>query len=551
MDSFRNTTESIVDDAIDGLVHASGGTLQRLPRGGHARVVLRCPLDKTKVSVISGGGSGHEPLHAGLVGPGLLTAAVCGGVFASPSADAVLEAIVATTDEAGCLLIVKNYTGDTLNFGLAAERAKLLGYNVQTVTVADDVGRGRDPRPRGIAGVVFVHKVAGHFADAGGSLTDVAKAADAAARRTFSIGIARGTCHVPGSERTPRLQPGEAEVALGIHGEAGREVVKLESAAQVVGIAADSLADLVHPSVRYAVLFNNLGGLPGAEALVLFSEFAKTKVFEQVDLVMGPCTLVTALDMPGFSISLVELDPAFADALKAPVEVRVWPGFVPARTEQAHAAPAVTGLSRDKPEPSAEPLTRAVLEAICTACEGMQSELDALDAAAGDGDAGTTLAAGARALQSELDDLPLATPGPLLASVGEITARAMGGSSGALLGILCAGMSSAFDGGSSWPEALNAGVNALMKAGRTQPGDRTCVDALRPALDVLIKGGELVEATAAARRGVERTTKMKPLAGRAMYVPREVTRGVVDAGAEAVAGIFKAVAEAVAKYRNG
>ncbi|EHP73803.1 dihydroxyacetone kinase subunit DhaK, partial [Methylorubrum extorquens] len=139
MAHFINDRASLVTDAIDGLVAGSGGALARLDGYPEIRVVLRAELEPDKVAVVSGGGSGHEPAHAGFVGPGLLTAAVCGDVFASPSVDAVLAGILAVTGEAGCVLIVKNYAGDRLNFGLAAERARALGRRVETVLVADDI----------------------------------------------------------------------------------------------------------------------------------------------------------------------------------------------------------------------------------------------------------------------------------------------------------------------------------------------------------------------------------------------------------------------------
>ena len=139
MNQFVNSKENLVTEAIDGLLSASGGKLSRLDGFPHIKVVMRSDWDKSKVALISGGGSGHEPAHAGFVGKGMLTAAVCGEVFASPSVDAVLAGILAVSGEAGCLLIVKNYTGDRLNFGLAAERARAFGVKVEMVVVNDDI----------------------------------------------------------------------------------------------------------------------------------------------------------------------------------------------------------------------------------------------------------------------------------------------------------------------------------------------------------------------------------------------------------------------------
>ena len=158
---FFNQRTRLVDDVIEGTIVASPwNNLARLESDPAIRVVVRRDLNKSNVAVISGGGSGHEPAHVGFIGKGMLTAAVCGDIFASPSVDAVLTAIQAVTGEAGCLLIVKNYTGDRLNFGLAAEKARRLGYNVEMLIVGDDISLPDNKHPRGIAGTILVHKVA-------------------------------------------------------------------------------------------------------------------------------------------------------------------------------------------------------------------------------------------------------------------------------------------------------------------------------------------------------------------------------------------------------
>ena len=189
MSHFINAREDAVQEALDGLIAGSGGSLVRLDGFPFIRVVLRSDWDRARVAVISGGGSGHEPAHAGFVGRGMLTAAVCGDIFASPSADAVLAAILAVTGPAGCLLVVKNYTGDRLNFGLAAERARALGLRVEMVIVQDDISIPGISRPRGVAGTLLVHKIAGAVAEDGGDLDAVTAAARRAAARAVSVGL--------------------------------------------------------------------------------------------------------------------------------------------------------------------------------------------------------------------------------------------------------------------------------------------------------------------------------------------------------------------------
>ena len=199
MAQFLNAKENLVTEALDGLLATSGGALARLDGYPHIKVITRADWDKSKVALISGGGSGHEPAHAGFVGPGMLTAAVCGEVFASPSVEAVLAGILAVTGEAGCLLIVKNYTGDRLNFGLAAERARALGRKVEMVVVDDDIALPDLPQPRGVAGTLFVHKITGAMAEAGADLAAVAEAARAVIGKVKSIGMSLDTCTIPGS----------------------------------------------------------------------------------------------------------------------------------------------------------------------------------------------------------------------------------------------------------------------------------------------------------------------------------------------------------------
>ncbi|HAM90380.1 MAG TPA: dihydroxyacetone kinase, partial [Rhodobacteraceae bacterium] len=221
MEQFINTKETLVHDAIDGFLRTSGSPLSRLDGYPHIKVVIRTDWDKSKVALVSGGGSGHEPAHPGFVGKGMLTAAVCGDVFASPSTDAVLAGILSVTGDAGCLLIVKNYTGDRLNFGLAAERARALGLKVNMVVVDDDIALPDIAQARGLAGTLFVHKIAGALAEQGADLKAVTDASVRVITDVTSIGMSLDTCTVPGTPKEKRIGAGKAELGLGIHGEPG------------------------------------------------------------------------------------------------------------------------------------------------------------------------------------------------------------------------------------------------------------------------------------------------------------------------------------------
>ena len=223
-----NASENAVSEMIEGALLTHNDLVELVPHNVLMRRDYKS-IKEDRVALISGGGSGHEPAHAGFIGEGMLTAAVLGGVFASPTAAAVYGAICEVTGPKGCLLIVKNYTGDRLNFGIAAEKAKANGLKVEMVIVGDDVAvnagaesNGTITGRRGLAGTLFVHKVAGAAAEAGESLAEVYAAAQSVANGVGSMGVALTTCTVPGSVVSTRISPGEMELGLGIHGEPGR-----------------------------------------------------------------------------------------------------------------------------------------------------------------------------------------------------------------------------------------------------------------------------------------------------------------------------------------
>ncbi|MGK0797190.1 dihydroxyacetone kinase subunit DhaK [Klebsiella pneumoniae] len=319
---FFNQRASLVNDVIEGTIIASPwNNLARLESDPAIRVVVRRDLNKNNVAVISGGGAGHEPAHVGFIGKGMLTAAVCGDLFASPSVDAVLTAIQAVTGEAGCLLIVKNYTGDRLNFGLAAEKARRLGYNVEMLIVGDDISLPDNKQPRGIAGTILVHKVAGYFAERGFNLATVLREAQYAASHTASIGVALASCHLPQeADSAPRHQAGHAELGMGIHGEPGASTIATQNSAEIVNLMVEKLTAALPETGRLAVMLNNLGGVSVAEMAILTRELANTPLQARIDWLIGPASLVTALDMKGFSLTTIVLEESIEKALLSDVE---------------------------------------------------------------------------------------------------------------------------------------------------------------------------------------------------------------------------------------
>ncbi len=540
MSLFVNSKDTIVTDAIDGLLAVSQGRLQRLDGYPHIKVVQRADWDRSKVALVSGGGSGHEPAHAGFVGQGMLTAAVCGDVFASPSVDAVLAGILSVTGKAGCLLIVKNYTGDRLNFGLAAERARAFGLKVSMVVVDDDIALPDLPQPRGVAGTLFVHKIAGALAEDGADLDTVTEAARRVIAGTVSLGMSLDTCTVPGAPKENRIPAGKAELGLGIHGEPGIEQVEFSDARSAIAMVAERLQAAMGPGPHVA-LINNLGGTPPLEMSILANDLLNSGIGGQIAATIGPAPMMTSLDMRGFSVSLMPADEADIALLARPVGPWAWPGL--AARAHAPVLPLPDGLAPIKPMASAHPARKQLIETCCDIFLTMEADLNALDAKSGDGDTGTTLATAARALKGAVDRLPLADLTQLFRAIGEELSQTMGGSSGVLLAIFFSAAGDASASGRTPIDALRAGLERVQEVGGARPGDRTMIDALEPALAALPDG--LPAAAAVARAGADRTAGItRARAGRASYISPDMLAGHNDPGAEAIARLFERLAAA-------
>jgi dihydroxyacetone kinase len=308
--------DRLVDDAIAGLIEASGGLL----RASYTpRFVARSDLPRPGlVAVISGGGSGHEPMHAGLIGPGLLAAACPGEVFASPSANAVQAAIRATDSGAGVLAIVKNYTGDVLNFRLGADLARRSGHQVEMVLVADDIAldapSGEDEEAgvgrRGVAGTIVVEKICGAAAEAGADLATVGALGRRVAGETRSIGVSVSGVTLPaGGVAAITLAAGEQEFGVGIHGEPGRERGPAQRADHLVARMCDALLAGGIPEGDVLLYTNGLGGIAGLELSAVHGYAVRhlRDVGVRVTRSMA-ASLVTSLGMVGFSLTITALD---------------------------------------------------------------------------------------------------------------------------------------------------------------------------------------------------------------------------------------------------
>lgn len=545
MKKLLNNPRHVVTESLAGLVRLNPHL--RLLEGTRT-VVDAAAASRGSVAVLSGGGAGHEPAHAGYVGPGMLAGAVSGEVFTSPSVDDVLVGIRAVDAGAGVVLVVKNYTGDRLNFGLAAELARADGIEVRMVVVADDValnGSSGHAGDRGLAGTVLVHKIAGAAAAEGRGLDAVAAAAQRAADALATMGVALGSCTVPAAG-TPSfaLGPEEVEWGLGIHGEQGVERSAVASAEETVDrlLSACLAAGRIPDGGRAALLVNNLGGSSAMEVTVVadaaLSWLARRGIAVERAWA-GP--FLTAMEMEGVSLSLLAVNDELVQLLDAPVQTTAWPALdgrvnvdpylaAPADETPALEGPALSGPGRD------------VLDRVMAALREAEPELTAMDQLVGDGDLGHSLDRGARAVLESAVGLP-ARPDRLLRRVSAVARRSIGGTSGPLYAVFLLRASESLAGQEApevadWARALAAGQQGIQDLGGAQPGDRTMLDALAPAARALaaVEGplGEVLRAAAeAARAGAEATADMAPRRGRSSYAGDRV-KGHLDPGAWAV-----------------
>lgn len=327
MKKFINDAALVEEQMIQGMVKAYPGYLRKLDCGN---VLVRADKKEGKVALISGGGSGHEPAHGGFVGKGMLDAAVAGAVFTSPTPDQIYEGIKAVATEAGVLMVVKNYTGDVMNFEMAAEMAEMEGIRVKYVVTNDDVAVkdslytvGR----RGVAGTVFVHKIAGALAEQGASLDEVQAAAQKVIDQVRTMGAAIGPCTVPAAEKPGfELADNEMEVGIGIHGEPGTHREAMRPADEIVDLLlAQILADIDYAGSEVAVMINGAGATPLMELFIINNRVAdvlKEKNIRVYKTFVGE--YMTSIEMQGFSISLLRLDEQLKALLDAPADTPAW-----------------------------------------------------------------------------------------------------------------------------------------------------------------------------------------------------------------------------------
>jgi dihydroxyacetone kinase len=567
MKKLINRPDQVVDEMLDGLL----ALYPNLSRLSGYNVVLRSDFEERKdeqVAIISGGGSGHEPAHAGFIGSGMLSAAVLGEIFTSPSVDSVYAAIRAAAGDAGVLLIVKNYTGDRINFGLAAEMARSEGILVETVVVADDVALANTQNNagrRGIAGTVLVHKIAGAAAAEGKDLPQVAALAQAAADSVGTMGVSLSAGVSPATGQASFTLGDEVELGLGIHGEPGVKRVPLAPSDELVTRLLNGIMPVlgIRPGSRVAVLLNNLGSttnmelaIVGRKAIAVLNERAV-----EVERVLSG-TFVSSLDMAGVSLSLMHVDDERLRLLDAPTTAPGWPrtvaakpGSIAARTVLLPSADAAP-VSRESETAGGKRFERAVAAA-CQAAIQSAPKLTELDQVVGDGDLGSNMQRAAEVILANLRTIPFDDPAEALKALGVIVQKVLGGSSGPLYGAFLLRAGTALNGtvpdAQAWASALTEGCDAVAALGGASLGDRTMLDALIPfaqRLQADISRGlppatALTSAVAAARSGAEQTAFMTPRRGRASYLGERAI-GHVDPGAAAVVILLEVIARETA-----
>ncbi|MFE5504520.1 dihydroxyacetone kinase family protein [Amycolatopsis japonica] len=552
--------ETFKRDWLDGFVTAYGRSVRKVP-GAYG--VLRREETEPKVAVVIGGGCGHYPAFAGLVGPGLADGAVVGDVFTSPSAEQVYRTARAAESGAGVLFGYGNYQGDVLHFGLAARRLAAEGIESRTILVTDDIASGPADAPerrRGVAGDFLVFKIAGAAAERGDDLAAVHAVAEKANANTRTFGVAFGGCTLPGAS-APLFTVGESEMelGLGIHGEPGVRTVGRLSAREL----ADELVDGLLPELptgdgRVVVLLNGLGRTKYEEMFATY-----TRVHERLAAAgLSPShtevgEFVTSLDMAGVSLSILVLDDELAELYAAPCDT---PGY---RSTGAALAQVPLESTVDALLAEAEPGQGIVDRALTAALhdiEANEAELGRLDAVAADGDHGLGMTRGMRAAVSAArrDGDSLSTA---LLAAGTAFADAAGGASGALYGVLLAETGAGLRGleaeevtTETLASAVDGAVKAFVELGKAEPGEKTMLDAIEPfrlALREQAEAGADVpqawqKAAQIAVSAAEATADLLPVKGRAARLARR-SEGHPDPGATSFALLVTAVGQALGK----
>lgn len=575
-----NDPVNIIDEAIAGMVSAHPAMLEVIGATGRA-VVARDGPREGKVGVVIGGGSGHEPAFAGYVGRGLADAAAVGNIFASPSPEQIADAARAVDGGAGVLFLYGNYTGDVLNFDMAAELVARQGIKTRSFAVADDVAsapKGREDERRGVAGDFFVFKIAGAAAERGEDLEECHRLARKANDMTRSMGVALTACALPQTGK-PNFAVGERdmEIGMGLHGEPGIRREELASADSVTDILMqDCVSELgLRAGDRVAVLVNGLGATGQLELYILHRRLAQNLSGLGVAIHHSWVgEYATSLDMSGASITLMKLDPELTALLDAPCRtpaLTVAGDLAPAggrRVIRDHVAIAATNrqdqgtlLRGGAVDPR---MFRRMMLACADTIASNEGHLSTLDGVIGDGDHGVTMNIGWGAIRRFLGDAaPDLTISELSEGMADAFLNSVGASSGPLYAsAFLAAAESVRDrmdlDAASLAAFLKGMCAGIEKRGGARQGDKTMMDAWIPAAqaahDSQAAGADelavLRAATAGAAKGRDATAQMESRRGRSAKLGAR-SLGHVDPGAASTHLILEAMANELSRKETG
>ncbi|KAK6513522.1 hypothetical protein TWF281_005145 [Arthrobotrys megalospora] len=546
---FINNVDGVVLQGLRSLL-SQNGSLRLIE--AH-RVIYRQPSNSQdpKVILVSGGGSGHEPAHAGYIGNGMLDVCVAGDVFASPSASQILAGIKACKSPKGVLIIAKNYTGDKLNFGLAAQKAQALGIRVNAVFVGDDVSVESNDLVgrRGLAGVVFVHKIAGALAESGASLEQVTTMAQRIAGSLVTVGVSLDRCSVPQRPKQDSLPADSLEYGMGIHNEPGVQRAKIGSLSETIATLQRLLEPHLHAVKRAAIMVNNLGGLSVLELNVIAQHVRESlKGYGISRMLVG--TFVTSLNAPGFLVTVLPLDDEIETLLNRPTNAPAWQNFVAAASpgqqivevEPTAVNARISGVTIE------QTVVRKIIDSIYEAVGVDEPLITRYDTIAGDGDCGETLLNGVKAVRSALQN-PASDLSSVFSQVATAVERSMGGTSGAIYSIFLSAVANALASATECSavelaKALSQGVQELCRFTSARKNHRTLMDALLPFTETFAETLDFDQSFLAAKAGSDQTRHLPALLGRASYVGKEVWEkegGIPDPGALGVVSILRGI----------
>ncbi len=582
MKKIMNRSETMVPEMCAGIALA----YPELEFVKRYKIIKKREQNADKVSLISGGGSGHEPAHAGFVGKGMLDAAVCGDIFASPSQIQIYQAIKETAGNAGTLMIIKNYSGDMMNFKNAARLAEEDGISVEYVKVDDDIAVqdslytvGR----RGVAGTVLVHKIAGAAAEQGYSLKQVKAYAENAVLNTRSIGFAFTSCTVP-AKGTPTFSIAENEIeyGVGIHGEPGVSREAMMTADELSKRMTDSLVKELGlaENDEVTVLVNGFGGTPLQELYLFLNSTAKILDEYKIKIYRSFAgNYMTSIDMSGASLTFMKMNSELKSLLDAesdapafkvngPVLPRNYEPFIPAyhsQSENTDQKNHTKGSAKVRQEVLTVDNMIFIVDTMSECIIKNEVPFCELDAYAGDGDFGMSVSKGFRQLRREWSDIleeKVCDIGEFLDACSLIIMECCGGASGPIWGSAFRAAGKAAKGkqkltAEEFAVLLQEAVTGIQKTGEYSfgrgavVGDKTLIDALVPCADVWTENAgnktlkELFQLSAdAAVNGAKMTEKIVARMGRAGTVGKR-SIGYPDAGAFALGVIFSKIADAL------